>query len=114
MKRFITTVLITLCAPAAGYTAQEVSGTNPYCVDSDIIARYVILSDSQATLYTEGGDTFLMTLNKTCPQLKFHQYFSFTPINGQLCAGESDIQSRAGFTCRVKSLELLEEIEKTK
>jgi hypothetical protein len=60
-------------------------------------------SDERVRLNMREGPDILMRLRRHCPQLYFHRYISYTPVNGQLCEGLDDVVSRSGMPCRIGS-----------
>lgn len=43
----------------------------------------------------------MMRLSQGCHNLHFHDYISYIPLNGRLCAGVSNIKSRSGHSCKI-------------
>lgn len=82
----------------------------PECLQADRIQNYKVESDELVRFEMDGKTDILMRLKRHCPQLHFHKYMSYTPVNGQLCAKFDDIITRAGTPCRIDSLE---EVPKT-
>lgn len=76
------------------------------CVRTSRIRRTRILDDSTILLQMAGGDDLLMHLKYRCPQLSFHDFFSYEPTLGQLCAELDHIVTRAGFHCDIGSFSL--------
>ncbi|WP_308910986.1 hypothetical protein [Pseudokordiimonas caeni] len=98
--------LFLAAGPAAAAAAEENLAPGPACVVAERISDYKIESDTRVRLSISEGDDIYMMLKDACPQLKFHGYMSYTPLNGRLCAGRDDIMSRAGVTCRIASFYL--------
>ncbi len=92
-----------LClAPAEALVAQD-SGDAKKCIDADKVSGYRIVSDELIRLEMQGQKDVLLRLKRHCPQLHYHKYMSFTPVNGQLCARFDDIITRSGTPCRIES-----------
>ncbi|WP_348652140.1 DUF6491 family protein [Iodidimonas sp. MBR-55] len=73
------------------------------CVSIDQISRSDIIDDQTILLKMLRGDDLLMHLKYSCPQLAFHDFFSYEPTMGQLCAEIDHIMTRAGFSCEIGS-----------
>ncbi len=78
------------------------------CVPSKTAEHYTILSD-RIVILTGGDDDIILTLKHECTALKHHGYFSFIPINGQLCVnhpkgGPVNIVHRGGVPCTIGRL----------
>ena len=85
------------------------------CIQADTILSYKILNDKTAIFSLASGPPVRMTLARECPQLKFHGYFSYIPINGLLCADSPEsigqsITTRAGLSCTIARLEPVAEL----
>ena len=78
------------------------------CIETDNIASYKIETDDIVKFLMTDGSYVEMRLKHSCPQLRFHGYLSYTPMNGQLCAGADEIKTRAGLPCRIQSFETKE------
>ena len=72
------------------------------CVETDQIDRYTVEDDQTVRLFLKTGDQQIMLLARHCPQLQFHGYFSYTPVDGKLCASTGKIKTRAGLLCQIK------------
>lgn len=84
---------------------QNASADKPgACLIVDTITGYRIENDQQIRFQLTGGSETLMVLKPHCPQLHFHDYFSYTPVNGALCAGRDEIKTRAGLPCRIDAI----------
>ncbi len=103
-RNFLTLPLAGLLylAPAGGLQAQE-SGDAKKCIDADKVSGYRIVSDELIRLEMRGQKDVLLRLKRHCPQLHYHKYMSFTPVNGQICARFDDIITRSGTPCRIES-----------
>jgi len=73
------------------------------CVPTGDIVDYRVESDELVRLKMRDANDILMRLRRHCPQLYFHKYISYTPVNGQLCEGLDDVVSRSGMPCRIAS-----------
>lgn len=103
----IKLVLLTSFGMTVAVRALEDSALQQ-CVETDAIKSHSIETD-QRILFMMTDDTVqVMTLKPHCPQLHFHNYFSYTPVNGRLCANEDEIKTRAGLPCRIDSIKPLE------
>jgi len=85
--------------------AQQTSpATDPQCIETDEIQSYKIETDDMIRFTMKDGERLIMRLKSYCPQLRFHGYFSYTPMNGRLCAGADEIKTRSGLPCMIGSL----------
>ncbi|WND03692.1 DUF6491 family protein [Temperatibacter marinus] len=75
------------------------------CVDVRQLKSYTPLSDKIVRL-TTAKEVYLMTLSSSCFNLSYYSYMSYTPINGHLCRDKSEIRTRSGHSCTVKSFEI--------
>lgn len=73
------------------------------CIPTSDIASYKVESDLLVRLKMRNASDVIMRLRRHCPQLHFHDYISYTPVNGQLCEGVDDVVSRSGMPCRIAS-----------
>ena len=73
------------------------------CVDTDGILKYKVESDIAVRLFMRDQQEVMLRVKRFCPQLHFHRYMSFTPVDGRICAGADDIKTRAGLACRIES-----------
>jgi len=71
------------------------------CIVVSEIANSRILDDETIRLEMREGSAVLMHLDKRCPQLRFHDFFSYEPTLGQLCAAIDRIVTRAGGSCAI-------------
>ena len=85
----------------AAATAAPESGSS--CISADQINGYKVESDELVRFTMHDGSTVLARLHRTCPQLHFHGYISYTPVNGQLCAKVDDIKTRSGMPCKIET-----------
>lgn len=86
-------------------TAQETPpAAEAQCLETDHIKSYKIETDDLIRFTMTNGDNMIMRLKSYCPQLRFHGYFSYTPMNGRLCAGADEIKTRSGLPCIIGSL----------
>ncbi|GER01873.1 hypothetical protein JCM17845_24960 [Iodidimonas gelatinilytica] len=80
------------------FDAEESVGN---CVSTRQISATHILDDRKILLEMREGADIVMHLKYQCPQLKFHDYFSYESTLGQLCAELDQITTRAGFHCDI-------------
>ncbi|WP_417456311.1 DUF6491 family protein [Kordiimonas sp.] len=73
------------------------------CISTRNIQSYEVQSDEVVRFKMQGTDDILVRLKRSCPQLHYHGYISYQPVNGQLCARIDDLVSRAGTPCRIDS-----------
>lgn len=72
------------------------------CIKVDDIVSYHTVSDELIRFELTSHDV-MARLRKNCPQLHFHGYISYQPVNGMLCAKFDDVVSRSGMPCRIDS-----------
>ena len=104
-------IVLAAFAGASAATAQEASGTavtteadKTRCLSTDQISDYNTESDKLVRFFMKNGEEMLLRLKHQCPQLHFHRYVSYTPVDGKLCAGNDKIKTRAGVDCRIFSI----------
>lgn len=97
---------LALLSLSFGLAAQETPAlpAEAQCLETDAIQSYKIETDDLIRFTMTNGDKMIMRLKSYCPQLKFHGYFSYTPMNGRLCAGADEIKTRGGLPCIIGSL----------
>lgn len=78
------------------------------CIRVNAIRRSHIVDDSTVLLEMRGNRLIRMTLVGRCPQLRFHDFFSYEPHLGQLCAELDKIVTRAGFHCPIAGFSALD------
>lgn len=83
-----------------GQGAQEEPPGN--CVRVRQIWRTRVLDDERVLLLMRGGPDLVMHLKHRCPQLAFHDFFSYEARLGQLCVQIDHIVTRAGFHCGIE------------
>lgn len=95
-----------IVAASTSAAAQEVpsSAAEAQCIETDQIQSYKIETDDLIRFTMAGGEKLVMRLKSYCPQLRFHGYFSYTPMNGRLCAGADEIKTRSGLPCLIGSV----------
>ncbi len=111
-------------SPLKDQISRELIGETPVspggasCIFTDDIIRYKILSDSLIELTlrvpekdlknsdqaAEPPETVLMSVGNNCPQLAFHNYLHYVPLDGLLCAERDTVQSRSGESCTITAL----------
>jgi len=84
--------------------APETSGKPLRCITTNRIMSYSVESDDTVRLMMRGKKDVIMKLRRDCPQLHYHNYIAYTPVNGQLCARMDDIVTRTGLPCRIGTL----------
>ena len=90
---------------AAGRPAPGETGAD--CIAADEIKGYHTVSDELIRFELKDHDV-MARLRKNCPQLHFHGYISYQPVNGMLCAKFDDVVSRSGMPCRIASFTALD------
>lgn len=73
------------------------------CVQTVDIEGYEVISDELVRFIMNGPADIQMRFKRHCPQLYFHKYVSYTPVNGKLCARFDNITTRSGTPCRIAS-----------
>lgn len=73
------------------------------CVQTADIEGYEVISDELVRFIMNGPADIQMRFKRHCPQLYFHKYVSYTPVNGKLCARFDNITTRSGTPCRIAS-----------
>lgn len=109
-KGIICTLALLLSASGShSATAQEqreeTEDASRRCVETDNIEGYKVESDERVRLIMKDGSHFLLLMKRHCPQLHFHRYITYTPVNGRICASADEIRTRAGLSCRIGSIE---------
>ncbi|MEX0298073.1 MAG: hypothetical protein AB3N28_03315 [Kordiimonas sp.] len=104
IKATLSSALVT--ALTYSVAAQNTPSPSPeaQCLETDNIESYKIETDDLIRFTMTNGDKMIMRLKSYCPQLRFHGYFSYTPMNGRLCAGADEIKTRSGLPCIIGSL----------
>jgi len=74
------------------------------CLETDQVSSYKTENDKAVRFLMTDGKQLLLRLKRQCPQLHFHRYISYTPIDGKLCAGRDKVKTRAGVSCRIYSI----------
>ncbi len=112
-------LLSLLVVPVLSFTANS-QDTNPeektepafsaeeeaqICLETDDVKSYKVESDQIIRFIMDNDIEYIMKVKRLCPQLYFHKYISYTPVNGRLCAGVDEIKTRSGLPCRIESLE---------
>ena len=95
---------------SAAQDDSKAPGAGPPAVGNCIRVRQIrntkVIDDSSVILEMTGGRTLLMRLKYPCPQLAFHDYFSYEAPLGLLCAEIDQIVSRAGAHCQIGGFEI--------
>ncbi|RMD88846.1 MAG: hypothetical protein D6807_04890 [Alphaproteobacteria bacterium] len=84
--------------PAATAEPEQAVGN---CIRVRQIVRTHVVDDRTVLLEMTGGRTLAMRLKYACPQLAFHDYFSYEATLGLLCAEIDHIVTRAGAHCQI-------------
>lgn len=92
-----------LAQDSSATPATESDHKAKHCIPTDRIIGYKVESDDLVRLEMKGHKDVLVHLKRACPQLHYHNYIAFQPINGELCARFDDIISRTGLPCRIES-----------
>ncbi|WP_191250203.1 hypothetical protein [Kordiimonas sediminis] len=74
------------------------------CMDTERVMSYTVETDRLVRFSMKNAPDILMTIKGFCPQLKYHQYFTYTPTNGMICTTIHDITTRAGMPCKIETL----------
>lgn len=80
------------------------------CIPAENITGYRTMSDELIRFEMTDHDV-VARLRKTCPQLHYHGYVSYQPVNGMLCAKFDDVVSRSGMPCRIESFTKVQQLE---
>lgn len=97
---------VSAVAQAAGERHKTASEDKTRCLETDQVVSYKTENDTTVRFFMKNGAEMLLKLKRQCPQLHFHRYISYTPVDGKLCAGNDKIKTRAGVDCRIFSLAL--------
>jgi hypothetical protein len=105
-------LLLSPCAAFAQQGEDEVRRPAPgenssQCINVEDILSYHTVSDELIRFELKAHDV-MARLRKNCPQLHFHGYISYQPVNGMLCAKFDDVVSRSGMPCRIDSFTVLD------
>ncbi|MFQ5348185.1 MAG: DUF6491 family protein [Rhodothalassiaceae bacterium] len=84
--------------PAASAESAQAVGN---CIRVRQIERTHVVDDRTVLLEMTGGRTLAMRLKYACPQLAYHDYFSYEATLGLLCAEIDHIVTRAGAHCQI-------------
>lgn len=84
-------------------TDAGIAAAAPRCVILNTILDGEVLSGLEVLLALRDGTELLATLARDCPQLKFHDSFTYQTVGGRLCAGEGRIVARSGEACLISS-----------
>lgn len=84
--------------------AQNNDTPKSQCLNTDAVVSYDIVSDDAIRFTLKEDKEIIMWLKPHCPQLHFHGYVSYTPVNGRLCAGVDEVKTRSGLPCRISHL----------
>ncbi|WP_262692360.1 DUF6491 family protein [Kordiimonas aestuarii] len=106
---FFATMLLLSALPAHAQQDESAPARRPLpgeagtqCIDAENIISYHTVSDDLIRFELRDKDV-MARLRKTCPQLHYHGYISYQPVNGQLCARFDDVVNRSGMPCRIES-----------
>ena len=84
--------------------ALQANGANRSCAPIDAMSSRRILSETKILLMFEDRQPLILLMDGRCPDLKFHDYFSYSAVNGALCAGRDSITTRAGLSCQIAAV----------
>lgn len=98
-------------APVRAQTDAPLDPSSPpgaglLCVTLNTITNGEILNGHEMRFELRDGTKMLATLARDCPQLMFHDRFSYQAVAGRLCAGEGRIVARSGEACMISSFSL--------
>lgn len=109
-------ILVSLFAGASAATVRAQTDAPPdpssppdaglLCVTLNTITNGEILNGHEMRFELRDGTKLLATLVRDCPQLMFHDRFSYQAVAGRLCAGEGHIVARSGEACMISSFSL--------
>lgn len=71
------------------------------CIDVRNLRDKRVTDATHVRLLTRDGRAWSVEVRRTCPDLAFHNYVTFIPVGGALCAGRDDMISREGYSCRI-------------
>jgi len=104
-----------MTAAAGAWAAQDRESTPEEdraevgsCIRVNDIRTSHIVDDSTILLEMRGKRLILMHLTGRCPQLRFHDFFSYEARLGQLCAELDEVVTRAGFHCPIANFSALD------
>lgn len=103
-KAFIAVLFMLMAGPSLSAQDAPQGDGEAQCLETDNIASYKIETDDLIRFIMKDGGTMIMRLKSYCPQLRFHGYLSYTPMNGRLCAGADEIKTRSGLPCLIGSV----------
>lgn len=75
------------------------------CIVMSEIANAVVESDISIHIRLRGKGIVHMRLDNGCPQLAFHQKFTYQATRGQLCVAQDFVVARSGEFCRIEALD---------
>ena len=82
----------------------KTKGKKTKCLTTDEITSYAILDDRTVRFQLTGNRYADVLVQKACGDLKYHEYVSYVPMNGQLCAKVDELITREGIHCRIKAI----------
>jgi len=71
------------------------------CIRVERIRASTVLGDRRVRLAMQDAPDLVMRLERRCPQLAFHGFFTYEPTFGQICAAIDHIVTRAGEQCGI-------------
>lgn len=84
---------------------------NPRCIDVATIAGAMVVDHHNLDVIMRGGRRYRLTLAQACPQLGYYGGFYYQPSEaGKFCAGRDRLMARAGGSCRVSRISLLQKV----
>lgn len=84
--------------PATAFVdqAKEIS-----CIQVADIKAYKIIEKNRVAFTLKSGAVIEVRVVESCPDLGFHDYVGYVPVNGQLCKGSESLITREGFNCQI-------------
>lgn len=103
----ITIAILVFFLVDAGIVAAQSDSADtdlaPQCITLNNILASEVASGHEVHFELRDGSRLIATLARDCPQLKFHNRFTYDATGGRLCAGEGRVVARGGETCLISS-----------
>ena len=71
------------------------------CLEVDDIESYQVIEKNLVAFTLKTKETLHVRVIEGCPDLGFHDYVGYVPMNGRLCVGSESLITREGFNCRI-------------